>query len=128
MRCLSVKNPYAGWIADGNKTIELRSWRTHYRGPLVICASARGETADHGMPDGVARCLVTLTDVRPFTRADAAEARNAWRAGLYAWVLSDVQPLPPVSVKGRLGLFAPPPALRRALARQPASPGKRGNP
>ena len=115
MKCLSVKNPYAGWIADGSKTIELRSWRCGYRGPLIICASARGETADHDMPNGVARCLVTLIDIRPFTRVDAQAARNRWRRGLYAWVLTDCRPLPPVPVKGRLGLFPPPARLRRAL-------------
>jgi len=115
MRCLSVKNPYAGWIADGSKTIELRSWRSHYRGLVIICASARGATTDHGMPDGVARCLVTLVDIRPFTRADARAARNKWRRGLYAWVLVGCLPLRPVPVKGRLGLFPPPPALLRAL-------------
>lgn len=115
MKCLSVKNPYAGWIADGSKTIELRSWRSHYRGPVVICASARGETTDHGMPDGVVRCLVDLVDVRPFLKSDVAAAKNAWRPGLFAWVLTNRRPLPPIPVKGRLSLFDPPPTLRRTL-------------
>lgn len=126
-KCLSVKNPYAGWIADGAKTIELRSWHTHYRGPLVICASQKGETQTHGMPDGVARCLVTLSEVRPFLPSDAAAARNQWRSGLYAWVLTDRRPLPPIPVKGRLGLFPPPPPLWRVLLR-PASRPRTGNP
>ena len=115
MKCLSVKNPYAGWIADGSKTIELRTWRTQYRGPLIICASARGETAEHGMPDGVSRCRVTLSEVRPFLKSDTTQAKNAWRPGLYAWVLTDRASLPSVPVKGRLGLFPPPPQLRRVL-------------
>lgn len=115
MKCLSVKNPYAGWIADGSKTIELRSWRTHYRGPVIICASARGETINHGMPDGVARCIVTLSEVRPFLKSDTGPAKNAWRSGLYAWILTNRRPLPPVPVKGRLSLFDPPPQLRREL-------------
>jgi hypothetical protein len=38
---LSVKQPWAGFIADGRKTIETRTWKTDYRGPLLICASAR---------------------------------------------------------------------------------------
>ena len=117
MKCLSIKNPYAGWIADGSKTIELRSWRCHYRGPVIICASARGDTTDHGMPNGVSRCLVTLVDIRPFTRADARAAKNTWRPGLFAWVLTDCRPLPPIPVKGRLGLFDPPAPLRTVLPR-----------
>lgn len=127
IKCLSVKNPYAGWIADGVKTIELRSWYTHYRGPVVICASQRGETQDHGMPDGVARCLVTLSEVRPFLPTDSVAAHNPWRPGLYAWVLTDRRPLSPVPVRGRLGLFPPPDQLRRQLPR-PASRGKTENP
>ena len=39
MRTLSVRQPWANLLADGTKTIELRTWATDYRGPLVICAA-----------------------------------------------------------------------------------------
>lgn len=38
LRCLTMKQPWATAIADGLKTIELRSWRVHYRGPIGIHA------------------------------------------------------------------------------------------
>ena len=37
-RVLTVRQPWASLIALGVKTIETRSWRTDYRGPLVIHA------------------------------------------------------------------------------------------
>lgn len=38
MKVLSVKQPWAEFIASGRKTVETRTWRTKYRGPLLICA------------------------------------------------------------------------------------------
>ncbi len=37
---LSIRQPYAWAVVHGIKDIENRSWRTHYRGPLLIHASA----------------------------------------------------------------------------------------
>lgn len=39
MKCLSVKQPFANLIASGKKKIEIRSWKTSYRGELLIYAS-----------------------------------------------------------------------------------------
>lgn len=41
MKALSVKQPYADLIACGRKTIETRTWKTNYRGPLLICSSLK---------------------------------------------------------------------------------------
>jgi hypothetical protein len=38
LRCLTVRQPWASAIADGVKTIELRSWKVSHRGPLGIHA------------------------------------------------------------------------------------------
>ena len=38
MRALTIRQPWASLIALGVKTIETRSWQTHYRGPLLIHA------------------------------------------------------------------------------------------
>jgi len=39
MKCLSIYQPWAHLIAMGEKAIENRTWRTPYRGPLLIHAS-----------------------------------------------------------------------------------------
>lgn len=44
MKALSVKNPFAGLIACGVKHYEVRSFKTKYRGPIVICSTAKPET------------------------------------------------------------------------------------
>lgn len=47
MKALTIRQPWASLIAHGVKTIETRSWRTHYRGPIAIHA---GATADLDTP------------------------------------------------------------------------------
>ena len=107
MKCLSVKQPWASLIASGRKTVELRSWDTRYRGPIIICASARPHLGtSHALgPLGVTTCLVNLVDVRPCQPGDS----HLWEPGPrdLAWVLELVRPLPPVPVSGRLSLWAP---------------------
>ncbi len=39
MKCLSLKQPYADLLATGKKTIEIRKWNSHFRGPFLIHAS-----------------------------------------------------------------------------------------
>ncbi|MDA7939689.1 MAG: ASCH domain-containing protein [Nitrosopumilus sp.] len=38
MKCLSLSQPYADLVADGRKTIDLRSWNTRYRGEFLVHA------------------------------------------------------------------------------------------
>ena len=41
MKCLSVMQPWAWLIVNGDKKVENRSWKTNYRGPLLIHATKR---------------------------------------------------------------------------------------
>lgn len=104
MRAISIRQPWASLIADGKKTIELRTWSTSYRGPLLICASAK----PHGnLPVGVAICVVDLVDIRPATAADARAAQCEPSPRSLAWILSSPRTLPePFPVRGKLSLFA----------------------
>ena len=67
MRALSVRAPWAGLIATGTKTLEVRSRRTHYRGELLICESGGGGAV----------VVVELVGCRPFVEADDA-ASCSW--------------------------------------------------
>lgn len=96
MKALSVKPHWADLIASGAKTIETRTRRTAYRGPLLICST---------QPEGLARCAVNLIECRRMREADWAAAccppyPNAW-----AWVLSDLRAVEPFEVRGMRGLF-----------------------
>lgn len=85
---LVVREPYASDIASGKKRTEFRSWRTAYRGPLVIVQSRSGG----GSRAGRCVCVVQLTEC---LRVE----------GGYAWSLSNPQPLPAKPVAGRVGLI-----------------------
>lgn len=87
MRQLSIKQPWAELIASGRKTIELRSWSTSYRGPILVVASLQRarEWPEFDGPRGAAICLVDLVEVRPATAADANDGVHRWR-GVRAWI------------------------------------------
>jgi len=101
MKALSVKQPWAGLIASGRKTIETRTWQTQHRGDLLICSSAQPEGPDSGK----ALCIVRVVDCRPMTKQDERAACCHLYAGAWAWVLEGVRLIDPVPVKGRLGLY-----------------------
>lgn len=124
MKALSVRNPWAALIARGQKTIEIRTWRTAYRGPLVIVASASPcsaeDRAEFNLPADVPRgCMVALcdlTDVRPARAGDARAACCDIDAGDYAWCLSNVRRLEPSPVRGRLNLYDVPDELVKLVS------------
>lgn len=115
MKCLSIKQPHADRICAGVKKYEIRSWRTHYRGPLLICSGARHDRRfpeARKLPLGVSIAICDLVDVIPFESHMAEEACTEWRPGLYAWVLQNATPVKTVAIKGQLGLFPVPHILR----------------
>ena len=38
-KAISLRQPWAELVASGQKTLIGRTWRTHYRGPLIVVAS-----------------------------------------------------------------------------------------
>lgn len=108
LTCLSVKQPWAGLIASGVKTLEIRSWSTPYRGPLLIASSLRSDEKGHQGPFGCALCLVELVDVIPWARTRDNVRRSCighWFPGQWAWVLAGARQVDHFPVKGRLGLY-----------------------
>lgn len=110
MKALSVRQPWASLIASGTKTIEVRSWRTHYRGKLVICASGRPSLAQPNvalpgdMPLGASICVVELVDCREIQPGDDASACFDGPVG-FAWVLRAARAIVQTPIKGRLSFF-----------------------
>lgn len=109
MKALSIQPLYATLIALGEKFIELRSWKTDYRGPIVICAGkAQNKAEREGMLNGHAVAVVELEDVRPYvdeTDRDLAFLFEDETFEGYSWVFKSVTPIKPIPVKGRLSLF-----------------------
>jgi hypothetical protein len=121
MKALSLWQPWADWILQGWKTIETRTWATHYRGPLLICAARRYDSAAYAgrfAPNqcrwslyeikcrtGIAVAVCRLVDCRPMAVQDERAACYEWEAGRWAWLLEDVRPVNPFHVRGRQRLF-----------------------
>ena len=106
MKALSVRQPWADMIASGRKTVEVRSWTTAYRGPILICAAKRADAGGETLPRGVAVAVCDLVECRPLMPTDAGDAMCDYQPDHYAWVLSSPRPTTPLPVSGRLGLFS----------------------
>lgn len=119
MKALSITEPYASLIAEGVKHIETRSWKTNYRGEILIHASSTRIPSEYMH----LRALVAKTRqghiIAKATLADCKEMTNEWidtlsetekvcgfySKGRYAWILENIKPIEPIKAKGRLGLW-----------------------
>jgi len=116
MKALSVRQPWASLIVSGRKTIEVRSWRTAYRGDILICASRHVDTAacQYFNLDpakqivGQALCIARLVGCRHERYGDVIAACCSVASDEYCWLLADIRPVQPFEVKGQLGLFEVP--------------------
>lgn len=103
MRAISVRQPWASMIANGQKTIETRTWLTQYRGSLLIVASRRPRI--EGLPAGQGLCICELLECRRMTKMDERAACCEIYAGACSWVLKSVCRIKPFEVQGKLGLY-----------------------
>src|ERR1039457_2100345 len=127
MKVIVIRQPWAWLIVHGFKDIENRTWTTRYRCTLLIQASA-------GLPT-----RHNVEEARRFARKRGVElpedfelggivgmaqledcvtrSRSKWFEGPVGWVLSRPKRLKFIPLKGRLGLFDPPPKVTRQLGR-----------
>lgn len=119
-KALSVKQPWADLLTrvvfrdeSGNfhaeKTIEVRTRNTNYRGDLLICASAKPELP--GRLSGVTCGFVELYDTKPveeFTPEDWAETcipeNQRPRTG-YGWMVRNPRRVVEMPIRGQLGVY-----------------------
>lgn len=105
MKAISVRNPFAHFILNGEKTIECRSWQTDYRGDLLICSSANPKIKNTIC--GHAICVVRLDSIEPFKKEhlEAACMDDMPDGKCYAWHLTNFRMIEPFPVKGKLNFF-----------------------
>jgi len=114
-RALTVREPWCTLIAWGAKRIETRTWRTRYRGPLLLCAGktveedlvatlVEAEQLPYPVMPGHALATANLVACRQGRAADQRLAMCT-ATDLWAWVLEDVVPCRPFKVRGQPGLF-----------------------
>ena len=122
MKCLSIKEPFASLIINGYKKYEFRSWKTNYRGKILIHASKsyakvavnRFEKLNlkyfPGCIIGEAEIIDCILITKEFE--DSLKNENKLVYGIsgdrkgYAWVLSNIKKYDKlIEVNGKLGLW-----------------------
>jgi len=105
-KVLTVRQPWAHLIIDGTKTVENRTWKTDYRGPIAIHAAASvcRETIEQFELDpdelhfGAVIGIVELADI-------VTQHRSPFFTGPFGWVLKKPRAMRPVPMRGQLKLF-----------------------
>ena len=113
MKALSVKQPWAGYIASGMKPIETRSWQTNYRGYLLICSSLKPDkkVGLHRyykpicFPKGQTICIVKVVDCVPMVGKHEEAAMCEVYYPAWAWMLEDIQKVRQIPMTGQLSIF-----------------------
>jgi hypothetical protein len=132
MKVISIRQPWASLVVHGLKDVENRTWRTLYRGPLIVHASQR---ADDISAEEIERRfgvrpagelplggIVGMTDIVDCVRPHPSK----WYApGCYGFALANSRPLPFVRWKGALSLRNAPAELLTMLS-LPSDDAKNG--
>lgn len=121
MKALSIREPYASLIKEGIKKIETRSFRTKYRGELLIHASkGKSEASDEvlsllegEMNPGCILCKCKLVDcvymdeeyIENIKKNHSEYICGRYEVGRYGWVLEDIEVIEPIPAKGQLGFW-----------------------
>ena len=105
IRAISIQQPWATLITLRTKTIETRSWKTSYRGDLLIVSSQYPDYNQDLFPVGVALCIARLVDVRPMVPTDCFRSLCSYNHLLNSWRLEDIVAIAPFSVRGMPGLY-----------------------
>lgn len=105
MKALTIHPLPVEQMTCGQKTIEVRTWATNYRGDVLITSSAK---KCYDTIPGHALCVAELYDVRPLRRSDAEAAcmpAAHCTSNLFAWVFRNFRLIEPFAIKGKLSLW-----------------------
>ena len=123
MKVLTIKQPYASMITNNYKKYEFRSWKTNYRGKLLIHA---GQSIDKDdllfynyldIKDYPTKCIIGECEITDCILIDEAfdeylksldskiYGRHS-RVGEYAWKLENIKIYDKyINIPGKLGLW-----------------------
>ncbi|MCD9194247.1 ASCH domain-containing protein [Streptomyces albireticuli] len=111
MKALTIRQPWADAIIHQTKRTENRTWKTTYRGPVLIHAGAAHDpqAAIYGPRPDIRSAILAIASITDCHYSDDGQCCGPWgNEHTYHWTLANVTPLPtPVPCKGRLGLWTP---------------------
>ena len=113
MKAISIRQPWAWLIVTGKKDIENRSWKTSYRGKLLIHASSKfADVSLSKIEDRYGVKVPPMEEMRlggivgECELVDCVTAhRSKWFFGPYGFVLKNSKPLPFKKMTGGLNLW-----------------------
>jgi predicted transcriptional regulator len=124
MKALSIRQPWATLVVNGDKNIEIRSWRPRnmafpqriwiHAGRQIDMEMLAESAITPDLPRGAIIGEVMMTGIIRYTDRehwlkDLSRHLNRpdrYKKGLYGFILSEPKPCPvPVGLKGRLGFF-----------------------
>ncbi len=124
MKAITIKQPYATLIAEGLKEYEFRTWKTKYRGDILIHAGKgidkeamkRFAYLDLDYPVGCFVAKASITDcvevneaLKEFLRKknfaiyEGTTENKSWQG--YGFKINNVEKIDPVFVNDKLGLW-----------------------
>lgn len=116
MKAFSLKQPYAELVVSGKKTIELRNWKTKFRGKFLVHASKTPDKLSmksfgfSDLPLGKIVGSAVLVDVKEYKNnrehaidKDKHLANSSW--GKFGFILKDVKRIDGPYVNGRLNFW-----------------------
>ena len=123
MKVLTIKQPWAQLIIEGDKEYEFRSWKTNYRGDILIHAGKsidkeaikRFECYNLEYPTGSIIAKATMSDCIEVTekfRCDRKDENELVYRGIqdrnwngFGFKMENVEEIEPIEINGQLGLW-----------------------
>lgn len=124
MKVITIKQPFATLIAEGLKEYEFRTWRTKYRGDILIHAGKgidkeamkRFECLNLEYPSGCIIAKATITDcitIDTKMRTKLKESNSLVYFSIikdtkwdgYGFKLENVEKIEPIPINGKLSLW-----------------------
>ena len=121
MKVITIKQPWASLIALGYKTYEFRTWKTKYRGDILIHAGKgidkdameRFKHLNLDYPRGEIIAKVTITDCilvdkevgKCLIKKDKLVYHNLKGWTGYGFKLENVKRIKPIKINGKLSLW-----------------------
>lgn len=110
MKAISIEPMYASAIALNYKTVELRTWKTNYRGDILICTTKSVPvTSDKDKyPLGKAIAIAELKDCikyKPYLRSYCLADRFDNLSGMYCFLLDNIRPIRPIAIRGQQRVY-----------------------
>ena len=125
MKAITIKQPYATLIAEGLKEYEFRTWKTKYRGDILIHAGKgidkkameRFKDLNLEYPSGCIIAKATITDcvyVEEQLKEKLKKKNDKVYYGIvnkdsnwegYGFKLENIEKITPIEIKGKLSLW-----------------------